>query len=160
MIPVMNCSMATKKVRPPKQNQKRRACIGTGLSSSARCSRSESWKRSSQGAAIDAKNLDIAFLRPPSHRRHGGDDDLAVLDGEDGGVHVADRRARLLDAGEREEARVARTGELLLGVFPVELARDVWAGGGQHGDLVAVLSGACPHVACKLHWEDAKQELA
>jgi len=28
------------------------------------------------------------------------------------------------------------------------------------GDKVAVLSAACPHVACKLHWEDAKQEFA
>jgi len=28
------------------------------------------------------------------------------------------------------------------------------------GDKVAVLSSACPHVACKLHWDDAKQEFA
>jgi Rieske Fe-S protein len=28
------------------------------------------------------------------------------------------------------------------------------------GDKVAVLSAACPHVACKLHWDEAKQEFS
>jgi Rieske Fe-S protein len=28
------------------------------------------------------------------------------------------------------------------------------------GDKVEVLSAACPHVACKLHWDDAKKEFA
>src|SRR5450759_4986182 len=122
-MPVMTCTSATKKVRPPKQNQNRRACMGTGLSSRALWMRSVSWNRSSQEATIELKSFVMSGLL--LCRLDAGYDDRAVLHGEDRRVHVPHGGTGELDSREREEARMARAGELLFRVIPVELARDV-----------------------------------
>src|SRR5450756_2557317 len=123
-MPVRACIRKTKSVSPPKQNQKRRACTGTGFSNRLRCSRSVSLKRSSNGRAIAASIRDI--VEPPLRvLGETGDDDLARGDLEHRRVHVAGGRSGDLGAVELEEARVARAGVLRDLLVPMELARDV-----------------------------------